>query len=320
MQLHIDEKQGQGFADAARDVLKFLRHRFDFALWMVTRVEGDDWIVLDVEDSHYGVEPGNVMRWEDSYCSRMVQGKGPQVAPDARKVPAYVEAKINELIPIRAYVGIPLTHEDGTVFGTLCAVDAQPKDQSLENETEMVQMFARLLSSILQYELALEKQQRENERLEFEAQTDLMTGIFNRNAWETMLAREENRCRRFGHAAGVLVIDLDRLKETNDTYGHSKGDELLKRTAEVLQEVSRKADVVARLGGDEFGIIAVETDAKGLDRLAQRVRRKLSDAGVFASVGVAKRVSEVRGLQHAWDLADKYMYEEKRQNQKRTAS
>ncbi|TRW49508.1 sensor domain-containing diguanylate cyclase [Aliidiomarina halalkaliphila] len=319
MELHESIKQGQGFSVAARDVLTFLQTRFDFALWMVTRVEGDNWIVLHAEDSGYGIDVGRVMCWADSYCAKMVRGEGPQIAPDAQQVPAYAEAKINQLIPIRAYLGIPLTQEDGTVFGTLCAVDAQPKHPDLAKDTDLLALMGRLLSSVLQFELALEKQQRAQERLEFQAQTDLMTGIFNRNAWDTMLEREENRCRRFGHGAGVVVVDLDRLKETNDTHGHPAGDKLLKRTAQCLQEVSRKTDIVARIGGDEFGIIAVETDAVGLEQFGQRVRRQLCNAGIAASVGVAKRESEVKGLQHAWEQADQAMFAEKRATQRCSA-
>ena len=97
-----------GFEAAARAVLGFLHARFGFDLWMVTRTEGEDWIVLHVEDHGYGVRPGTVFRWSDSFCSRMVQGLGPRVAPDAAGVPAYAEAPIGRQVRIGAYIGLPL--------------------------------------------------------------------------------------------------------------------------------------------------------------------------------------------------------------------
>ena len=69
------------FEAAGQRVLAFLHQRFGFGLWMVTRTEGEDWIVLQSEDHGYGVKPGTVFRWADSFCSEMVKGNGPRIAP-----------------------------------------------------------------------------------------------------------------------------------------------------------------------------------------------------------------------------------------------
>ncbi len=68
---------------------------------------------------------------------------------------------------------------------------------------------------------------RRNEHLELEALVDPLTSLLNRRAWDRLLAREEERCRRYGHTATVFVIDLDQLKEVNDAAGHAAGDALL---------------------------------------------------------------------------------------------
>ena len=99
----------QDFETAGKAVLFFLRARFGFGLWMITRTEGNDWIVLQAEDHGYGVSAGTVLRWSYSFCSEMVKGNGPRIAPDSAEVPAYVRAPIGQQVPIRAYVGIPLT-------------------------------------------------------------------------------------------------------------------------------------------------------------------------------------------------------------------
>jgi hypothetical protein len=80
--LNLEGLAGSDFQTAAAAVLAFMRDRIGFGLWMVTRVDGDDWIVLAAEDHGYGVTAGNLFRWSDSFCSRMVIGSGPRVAPN----------------------------------------------------------------------------------------------------------------------------------------------------------------------------------------------------------------------------------------------
>ena len=299
------------FEAAARAVLSFLHQRFGFALWMVTRTEGDDWIVLQSEDHGYGVGPGKVFRWADSFCSAMVQGNGPHIAPDSGLVRAYAEAPIGQQVPIQAYIGVPLTRSDGALFGTLCAIDPLRQPVAITQEQDLVELLAALLSKVLNAELRSAVDARRTERLELEAQSDALTQLSNRRAWDTLLLQEEERCRRYGHPAAVLVIDLDELKRVNDTLGHAAGDALIVRAAEALRMAARATDVVARLGGDEFGVIAVECDLHGAEALLDRTRRALREHEVKASIGMAVRLPAI-GLKLAWETADHRMYVEKR--------
>ena len=75
------------FEAASRATLSFLHQRFGFDLWMMTRVEGSDCLVLQAENHGYNVEEGTVFRWGDSFCSQMVLGHGPRVVPNAQNVP-----------------------------------------------------------------------------------------------------------------------------------------------------------------------------------------------------------------------------------------
>ena len=302
----------QNFQSASRSTLAFLHQRLGFSLWMVTRTEGDDWIVLHAEDHGYGVKPGAVFQWADSFCSEMIKGNGPRVAPDSGQVQSYRDAPIGRQVPIQAYVGVPLHHSDGSLFGTLCAVDPERQPHTVEQELPLVELLAGLLSTLLQWELKAGYEERRNERLALEASTDALTGLSNRRAWNNLLAREEERCSRYGHPAAVLVADLDGLKEVNDTAGHAAGDLLLERAGKALRKAARETDLVARLGGDEFGILAIECDRPGAQTLLQRARDALKEAGVDASVGMAMRIPG-SGLQAAWEQADLTMYEVKRQ-------
>lgn len=301
----------RNFEEASRATLAFLQKRLGFALWMVTRTEGQDWIVLQCADRGYGVEAGTVFSWNDSFCEQMVQSKGPRVAPDSKMVPAYRDAAINRDVQINAYVGVPLTLSDGTLFGTLCAVDPQSQPPEIANEQGLIELLAAMLSALLQSELTAADELRRSERLALQAATDELTGLSNRRAWNELMAREEERCRRYGHSAAVLVVDLDDFKQVNDSGGHSAGDAVLVRLARALQSGARRHDLVARLGGDEFGILAAECDLAGAKALLARIENAVAQAGLQASIGLAMRTFS-GGLRAAQERADRAMYENKR--------
>jgi diguanylate cyclase len=159
--------------------------------------------------------------------------------------------------------------------------------------------------------LKLQDEVRRAERPALEAHADSLTGLYNGRAWDSLLDREEERCRRYGHPASVLLVDLDGLKQINDCTGHLAGDQTIAKAAVALQRAIRGLDVVARLGGDEFAILAAECSLEGSTALEARVRSSLAAAGVAASVGLAMR-DPSKGLVEALEHADARMYEEKR--------
>ena len=311
MDIAMNTMNFRDFEAAGRAVLAFLHRRLGFDLWMVTRTEGDDWIVLQTEDHGYNVEPGTAFRWADSFCSEMVKGNGPRIAPRSELVPAYAAAPIGRQVQINAYVGVPLVRADGSLFGTLCAIHPSSQPESIVEEQELVELLGAMLSTILQAELKATEDVRRSERLEAEALTDELTHLYNRRGWDRLLASEEDRCRRHGHPAAIVIVDLDEMKRVNDTEGHAAGDAYLVRAASVLRQVARATDVVARLGGDEFGVLSVECDRAGGEALLSRLRNALREAAIKASIGVATRNPEM-GLQDALKNADRIMYEEKR--------
>ena len=130
-------------------VLDYLHRRLGFSLWLVARVEGEDWVVEQARDEGYGVKSGDRFRWADTYCSRMVAGAGPRVAPESSSISAYCEAPIGRQIPIGAYLGVPLLRGDGSLFGTMCAVDPAPQPASLAEELPLVELLGKLLSALL---------------------------------------------------------------------------------------------------------------------------------------------------------------------------
>ncbi len=307
----MDQSAFSDFPTAATAVLQFLQGRLGFDLWMVTRVLDDDWVVLNAVDTGYGVESGDVFKWSDSFCSRMVAGVGPRVAPRSQEVPSYAEAPIGDEYSIRAYIGVPLTRADGTLFGTLCAVDPDEQKDEILAEQPMVELLAQLLSTVLERDLVVGQIERRSQQLEDLAMLDGLTGLPNRRAWDGALAREEQRCQRFGHPAAIVSVDLDGLKHTNDTHGHEVGDDLLRRAATALHSAIRVHDTAARTGGDEFALLAAECAADDVPALVSRVTDAFADAGIDASIGYGARRPGSGSLEAAWRAADADMYRSK---------
>jgi diguanylate cyclase (GGDEF)-like protein len=163
----------------------------------------------------------------------------------------------------------------------------------------------------------------EKQRVELHkvATHDGLTGVLNRTAALAAVKRELGRAQRGGAAVLLLFIDLDGLKEINDTYGHAAGDEAIRLAAKALRTEARGSDVVARLGGDEFLVAGTCNETRGdLPSLARRIHRavahqSLSIDGITmplrCSIGVAMSNpgDEVESLIHE---ADQALYEAKR--------
>ena len=115
------------------------------------------------------------------------------------------------------------------------------------------------------------------------ALTDSLTGIANRRALNTRLSEERSRALRYNDTFSILVLDLDRFKSLNDTFGHATGDQVLREVAQLLQEVCREPDLAGRWGGEEFMMILPQVDLGGAYDVASRVRERV-EATDFAGV------------------------------------
>ena len=115
-----------------------------------------------------------------------------------------------------------------------------------------------------------------NQRLRRLVAVDALTGIANRRHFDRVLDREVRRARREQLLLSLIFLDLDDFKHFNDTYGHSQGDEVLRRVARTLDESFRRGgDLVARYGGEEFAVILPGVDAHRAGLYAERLRRRI---------------------------------------------
>jgi len=148
--------------------------------------------------------------------------------------------------------------------------------------------------------------------------TDHLTGLANRRRFERQLEREVGRVERFGHPFTLLMLDIDKFKDLNDTFGHDAGDDAIRRLGKVLREGTRGIDLAARIGGEEFAVLLVETSKDGGFEVAERLRTAIKlleiprAGGMTASFGVAECPSDAQTAADILKAADVALYEAKR--------
>ena len=122
--------------------------------------------------------------------------------------------------------------------------------------------------------------------LEVLAESDPLTGLLNRRRFDRELTRFREDPQRDRHRGGVLTVDLDRFKVINDTFGHAKGDEVIKSVARILTSTTGPSEVVTRLGGDEFAILVPDADRDQLHTMAETILDRIQAyAGTLDGAG-----------------------------------
>lgn len=301
----------QSFDQACRAVLEALQNQFGFDLWMMTRTLEDEWVVLQAKDQFYQVQEGQVFRWQDSFCSRMVQGEGPNIAPNSDLISAYAQAPIGQQVDIKAYIGLPVYRQDGELFGTLCAIDPHTQPEKIREAQPTIELMAKLLGTLISKEFELLESKRNCKQALNLAETDKLTNCLNRRGWEraTKAAIIENKS--LGTPVHVFIIDLDNMKKVNDEQGHLAGDALIKRSAELLYTHLADQDVIARLGGDEFGVITFNQSPQEADIWLNQLTRLFQASDIAASIGHAKHHPQ-QEFEETIYHADSIMYQVKK--------
>jgi diguanylate cyclase (GGDEF)-like protein len=158
--------------------------------------------------------------------------------------------------------------------------------------------------------------------------TDRLTELYNHGYFKQRLEEEVGRADRFGHKLSLIMLDIDDFKEFNDTYGHPRGDTVLKGMSEIIRRNLREIDVAARYGGEEFVLVLPETDAEGAAAVGERIRAEM-EAHTFSgaenippsvktvSVGVATFPLHASNPVRLLEAADRAMYAAKREGKNR---
>ena len=188
------------------------------------------------------------------------------------------------------------------------------------------QMTGNLQRSHDEFEAASQTLQKQNKLLETLSITDSLSGLYNRKKLDDILADQIARFKRNQRSFAILMLDIDRFKKLNDTYGHLAGDQVLTSVARTLSSSIRNIDFAARYGGEEFVIVLPETPLSAARDMAQRIRIQVRSAiyqfndqsiAVTLSIGVANSRSSDESADAVLARADRMLYEAKRSGRDR---
>lgn len=271
-----------------RAVLALGAAHFELPLAIVSRVDGADYHVEHVSDPSGAVKAGDTFPLSTTYCVHTLEAGGPtgfHLAGQSsiRDHPCY------EARGLEAYLGGPI-RVDGEVYGTLNFSRSEPCAPFTSDDMALVSLCAQWVGHLV-------AEQRSREALQRLANVDALTGLLNRRAVLGQLTWQLAHARRSKLPLSVVMLDVDRFKSINDSWGHAAGDDVLRGLGRVCRGMVREVDVCGRLGGEEFLLVLPDTDLAGASRMCRRLLRALRwnevevDTGdvltVTASVGVA---------------------------------
>ncbi|TAM59857.1 GGDEF domain-containing protein [bacterium] len=288
---------------AIQAALAHLQRTLGFQHCLFTHVDKDLPVRVAAHQPKAAYECGKTLARSERLHARLLRGEGPLVLAGGGA---------------GACAGVPILGSDGRLFGTICGLCTQAQEIDHDEAAAVLLLFGRLLGSLVDRQREVDEAERRAERAEADALLDPLTGVFNRRGWDRLLAGEEERCRRYDCSAHIFMLDLDEFKHTNDTYGHARGDRMLRHAARTITRVLRGHDSMARIGGDEFAILAVESEPAQAEHLRRRLLDAFRERGIAASIGVARRRAGAT-LRRTWEEADALMYEAKRRHETGTA-
>lgn len=182
----------------------------------------------------------------------------------------------------RAYAGHPLVDEHGVPIGTFCVFDLQPREFS-PADCQLITDLAALAQRELLTDQLSNAQAALTSKLSIarrEALMDPLTHLWNRRGASVLLKAAFRKADESRSPLTVALLDLDNFKRINDNFGHQSGDEVLRKIASRLLNVVRDEDNICRIGGDEFLLLMTNTDANVASKVAERIRRAITDTPI----------------------------------------
>jgi len=161
------------------------------------------------------------------------------------------------------------------------------------------------------------------------ASTDFLTGVANRRGFLASANAELLRTRRYNRSLSLLMLDADRFKRINDSYGHAGGDAALVALSKAIEQNLRPSDLLGRMGGEEFAVLLPETDRAGAITLAERLRTAIESLRIeyanrvialTVSIGVVEVASDCQTIDSAMQAADRFLYRAKLSGRNRSVS
>jgi diguanylate cyclase (GGDEF)-like protein len=243
---------------------------------------------------------------KDSFCTHTIAQDEVLVVEDAAQDPRFAE---NPFVTcdggVRFYAGVPLRTREGFNIGSLCIIDQIPRKISARDRG-----LLRDFAAIAAHEMELRRR----------AGTDTLTGLYTRRLFDEIAAHEVARARRQGEKLTLAMIDIDKFKTINHSFGHPAGDAVLRAIGPVARRALRAEDQVARFGGEEIAILLPNTGLEHAAIVLDRIRRDIMAMivpelngrwVVTASIGVAELQPDETGIDGMLARADVALYRAK---------
>jgi len=271
--------------------------------------------VMSVEKRPLFTDPSDI------FNSWVMKNRQPLIVTDMQKdYRFHIETNGKAIPEAKSLIIAPLITEGKTIG--LLRIDSYKEDTFVTNDLRLISIIANIASTTIKNAMLY----RETEEL---AIKDSLTGLYVKTYFRGELSRQFAMAQGGGAPLSLLMLDLDNFKSFNDEYGHTAGDMVLKRYADVLEKNVSKKCTLARYGGEEFAIVAPGYDEPTAKELGETLRRKIADQMILirqeklrgtTSVGVATFSAKIQNEDEFLQTADSALYEAKRQGRNRVVT
>ncbi|HUJ30378.1 MAG TPA: GGDEF domain-containing protein [Candidatus Acidoferrum sp.] len=172
----------------------------------------------------------------------------------------------------RTLAQVDLSESQSNEYWRLILQRRRELSESIGKRVSLQAVMVDVLASTSFLRVPILMEYEEFKKLQINAATDALTGLYNRRLFDEYCDKELNRAKRYSHQLAVVILDLHRLKEVNDQHGHLKGDQVLQLAASTLRKTLRSSDFAFRIGGDEFALLLPQTDSEQALTLCRRLR------------------------------------------------
>ena len=304
--------------DLYKAVVSLSRKYFTFDKLILAFIQNDDSQELRIEyvegyEADYSI--GNTIDYEGGLWKRLIRdGQMVNLCDyENEKLEYRLQPGDLESSPFSSGIGVPF--EVGAKrFGGLL-IESFDANLYCQEDVETLELFGKNLSAIIN-RINIYKSMKDL------AMIDGLTGIANHRSFKDRMPVEIDRSRRYGTPLTLLILDLDKFKRINDTYGHLFGDFLLRKTANIIRGSVRTVDTVCRYGGEEFAVILINAEKRASFNTADRIRKNIQSfvfqkddisERITISIGMAEFPADGEDMQTIIANADMAMYQSKRE-------
>ena len=226
----------------------------------------------------------------------------------------------------RTIAQIDLTEAQGNEYWERILLRRRELAESIGKKVSLKTAMVDVLASTSFLRVPILMEYEEFKKLQINAATDPLTGLYNRRLFDEYCDKELNRAKRYGQQLAVVILDVHKLKEVNDNHGHLQGDQILQLAAATLRKTLRASDFAFRIGGDEFALLLPQTDSEQATTLCRRVRAQYEgdvhslklDPGVTLDFGIAVQPQDGEQKSVLMGVADDRLYELKNMGRRTT--